>query len=47
MKTGNYLIVLALVLVLVLVATIIAVAIYRGAPILTTLQFALVCRPSR
>jgi len=38
LKIGNYLIVLAL----VLVAIIIAVAIYRGDPILTTLQFALV-----
>ena len=38
LKIGNYLIVLAV----VLVATIIAVAIYRGDPILTTLQFALV-----
>lgn len=47
MKIGNYLIVLALVLVLALEATIIAVAIYRGAPILTTWQFALVCRLSR
>jgi H+-transporting ATPase len=38
LKIGNYLIILAV----VLVATIIAVAIYRGDPILTTLQFALV-----
>ena len=38
LKIGNYLIILAL----VLVATIIAVAIYRGDPFLTTLQFALV-----
>jgi H+-transporting ATPase len=38
LKIGNYLIVLAV----VLVAVIIAVAIYRGDPILTTLQFALV-----
>ena len=38
LNIGNYLIVLAA----VLVATIIAVAIYRGDPILTTLQFALV-----
>jgi len=38
LKIGNYLIMLAV----VLVATIIAVAIYRGDPILTTLQFALV-----
>ena len=38
LKIGNYLIVLAV----VLVAIIIAVAIYRGDPILTTLQFALV-----
>ncbi|OIQ95833.1 calcium-transporting ATPase 1 [mine drainage metagenome] len=38
LKIGNYLIVLAL----VLVAAIIAVAIFRGDPILTTLQFALV-----
>ena len=38
LKIGNYLIILAL----VLVATIIAVAIYRGDPLLTTLQFALV-----
>jgi H+-transporting ATPase len=38
LKIGNYLIMLAL----VLVAAIIAVAIYRGDPILTTLQFALV-----
>jgi H+-transporting ATPase len=38
LKIGNYLIILAA----VLVAIIIAVAIYRGNPILTTLQFALV-----
>jgi H+-transporting ATPase len=38
LKIGNYLIILAA----VLVAIIIAVAIYRGDPILTTLQFALV-----
>ncbi len=38
LKIGNYLIMLAL----VLVAAIIAVAIYRGDPLLTTLQFALV-----
>ena len=38
LKIGNYLIVLAV----VLVATIIAVAVFRGDPILTTLQFALV-----
>ena len=38
LKIGNYLIVLAV----VLVAAIIAVAIFRGDPILTTLQFALV-----
>ena len=38
LKIGNYLILLAV----VLVAIIIAVAIYRGDPILTTLQFALV-----
>jgi H+-transporting ATPase len=38
LKIGNYLILLAA----VLVAVIIAVAIYRGDPILTTLQFALV-----
>jgi H+-transporting ATPase len=38
LKIGNYLIVLAV----ALVALIIAVAIYRGDPILTTLQFALV-----
>ncbi len=38
LKIGNYLIMLAV----VLVATIVAVAIYRGDPILTTLQFALV-----
>jgi H+-transporting ATPase len=38
LKIGNYLIVLAL----VLVAAIIGVAIFRGDPILTTLQFALV-----
>jgi H+-transporting ATPase len=38
LKIGNYLIVLAV----VLVAVIIAVAIYRGDPILTTVQFALV-----
>lgn len=38
LKIGNYLIVLALVLVLV----IIAVALFRGDPVLTTLQFALV-----
>ena len=38
LKIGNYLIVLAV----VLVATIIAFAIFRGDPILTTLQFALV-----
>ena len=38
LKIGNYLIMLAV----VLVAVIIAVAIYRGDPILTTLQFALV-----
>ena len=38
LKIGNYLIILAI----VLVAVIIAVAIYRGDPILTTLQFALV-----
>ncbi len=38
LRIGNYLIVLAV----VLVAIIIAVAIYRGDPILTTLQFALV-----
>ena len=38
LKIGNYLIILAA----VLVATIIAVAIYRGDPILSTLQFALV-----
>ncbi|MGA8258785.1 MAG: HAD-IC family P-type ATPase, partial [Arenicellales bacterium] len=38
LKIGNYLIILAA----VLVTTIIAVAIYRGDPILTTLQFALV-----
>jgi len=38
LKIGNYLIMLAV----VLVATIIAVAIFRGDPILTTLQFALV-----
>jgi H+-transporting ATPase len=38
LKIGNYLIVLAV----VLVAIIIAVAIFRGDPILTTLQFALV-----
>src|SRR5271155_429384 len=38
LKIGNYLIMLAL----VLVAAIIAIGIYRGDPILTTLQFALV-----
>ena len=38
MKIGNYLIILAV----ALVAIIIAVAIYRGDRILTTLQFALV-----
>jgi H+-transporting ATPase len=38
LKIGNYLIILAV----VLVAAIIAVALYRGDPILTTLQFALV-----
>lgn len=38
LKIGNYLIAFAL----VLVGTIIAVAIYRGDPVLTTLQFALV-----
>jgi len=38
LKIGNYLIILAA----VLVATIIGVAIYRGDPILSTLQFALV-----
>ncbi len=38
LKIGNYLIMLAV----VLVATIVAVAIFRGDPILTTLQFALV-----
>ena len=38
LKIGNYLIILAAILVLV----IIAVAIYRGDPVLTTLQFALV-----
>ena len=38
LKIGNYLIVLAV----VLVAVIIAVAIFRGDPVLTTLQFALV-----
>ena len=38
LKIGNYLIILAV----VLVATIITVAIFRGDPILTTLQFALV-----
>jgi H+-transporting ATPase len=38
LKIGNYLIILAV----ALVATIVAVAIYRGDPILTTLQFALV-----
>jgi H+-transporting ATPase len=38
LKIGNYLIILAV----VLVAAIIAVAIFRGDPILTTLQFALV-----
>lgn len=38
MKIGNYLIILAV----VLVAVIIAVALFRGDPILTTLQFALV-----
>jgi H+-transporting ATPase len=38
LKIGNYLIILAV----VLVAAIIAVAIYRGDPIFTTLQFALV-----
>jgi H+-transporting ATPase len=38
LKIGNYLIILAV----VLVATIIAFAIFRGDPILTTLQFALV-----
>ena len=38
LKIGNYLIILAV----ALVAVIIAVAIYRGDPILTTLQFALV-----
>jgi H+-transporting ATPase len=38
LKIGDYLIILAV----VLVATIIAVAIFRGDPILTTLQFALV-----
>jgi H+-transporting ATPase len=38
LKIGNYLIILAV----VLVAVIITVAIYRGDPILTTLQFALV-----
>ena len=38
LKIGNYLIILAL----VLVAAIIAVAIFRGDPLLTTLQFALV-----
>jgi H+-transporting ATPase len=38
LKIGNYLIILAV----VLVAVIIVVAIYRGDPILTTLQFALV-----
>jgi len=38
LKIGNYLIMLAV----VLVATIITIAIYRGDPILTTLQFALV-----
>ncbi len=38
LKIGNYLIILAI----VLVAVIIAVAIFRGDPILTTLQFALV-----
>ncbi len=38
LKIGNYLIILAV----VLVAVIVSVAIYRGDPILTTLQFALV-----
>jgi H+-transporting ATPase len=38
LKIGNYLIILAV----VLVATIIGIAIFRGDPILTTLQFALV-----
>ena len=38
LKIGNYLIILAV----ALVAVIIAVAIFRGDPILTTLQFALV-----
>ena len=38
LKIGNYLIILAM----ILVAVIISVAIYRGDPILTTLQFALV-----
>jgi H+-transporting ATPase len=38
LRIGNYLIILAV----VLVATIVAVAIFRGDPILTTLQFALV-----
>ncbi|HLN22393.1 MAG TPA: plasma-membrane proton-efflux P-type ATPase, partial [Patescibacteria group bacterium] len=38
LKIGNYLIILAV----VLVAVIIAVAVYRGDPLLTTLQFALV-----
>jgi H+-transporting ATPase len=38
LKIGNYLIILAV----ALVAVIIAIAIYRGDPILTTLQFALV-----
>ena len=38
LKIGNYLIILAI----VLVTAIVAVAIYRGDPILTTLQFALV-----
>ena len=38
LKIGNYLIILAL----VMVGAIVAVAIYRGDPILTTLQFALV-----
>ena len=38
LKIGNYLIILAV----VLVAAIITVAIFRGDPILTTLQFALV-----
>ena len=38
MKIGNYLIILAV----VMVATIIGVALFRGDPILTTLQFALV-----